>query len=239
MKISTLLIEAEVGGDDAVVANLKNLGFDVQPNEAGGKVYTVSKDGQSALLDLTTFEDMHDSLRTIEAAFDLGMDVEEPEFPIMNQKSSDHKLAQRVAAIGESEKTKIPVTASSSHRGKTHHHDVFLVQPDVATVKMQQMVGKKAQPIVQIAGTPGNWFLENFMQGSGPLAIDFGSNWILVNADEIRDYLAGQQSFAESKKKGLWYNIQQKRKRMGKNYRPAQPGEKGRPDPDAWENAQK
>jgi len=39
-------------------------------------------------------------------------------------------------------------------------------------------------------------------------------------------------------KKGLWYNIQQKKKRMGKNYRPAKPGSPNYPDKDAFKKAQ-
>jgi cellobiose-specific phosphotransferase system component IIB len=158
-------------------------------------------------------------------------------------QGTDHKLAQRVAAMGESARTKLPVQATSSASGKTYHHDVYLVQPDVAVAKMQKMVGKTAQPIVQIDKTPGSWYMNDFMKGSGPLSIDFGSGWTLVNADEIRDALvsqqrsSGEQSFSESKK-GLWHNIQQKRKRMGKNYKPAKPGEKGRPGAKAWKNAQ-
>lgn len=42
----------------------------------------------------------------------------------------------------------------------------------------------------------------------------------------------------QAKSKGLWYNIQQKKKRMGKNYRPAKPGSPDRPKKDAWEKAQ-
>jgi hypothetical protein len=42
----------------------------------------------------------------------------------------------------------------------------------------------------------------------------------------------------QAKNKGLWYNIQQKKKRMGKNYRPAKPGSKDRPSKEAWEKAQ-
>jgi len=169
-------------------------------------------------------------------------DPNNPDFPIMSQQSSDHKLAQRVAAIGESNKIKLPIQATSAHRGKTYHHDVYLLEPDVAVVQMQKMLGKEPQPIVQIEKTSGNWYLEDFMRGSGPLAIDFGAGWMLVNADEIRDHLSsmgrGEQSFAESNQ-GLWHNIHAKRKRMGKNYRPAKPGQKGRPKPEAWKNAGK
>jgi hypothetical protein len=42
----------------------------------------------------------------------------------------------------------------------------------------------------------------------------------------------------QSKNKGLWYNIQQKKKRMGKNYHPAQPGSPDRPSPEALKKAQ-
>lgn len=40
-------------------------------------------------------------------------------------------------------------------------------------------------------------------------------------------------------KPGLWENIRKKKQREGKKYRPAQPGDKDRPDPDAWKKAQK
>lgn len=37
----------------------------------------------------------------------------------------------------------------------------------------------------------------------------------------------------------LWENIRKKKERMGKKYKPAKPGDKDRPDPDAWKKAQK
>jgi hypothetical protein len=42
----------------------------------------------------------------------------------------------------------------------------------------------------------------------------------------------------QAKNKGLWYNIQQKKKRMGKNYLPAKPGSKDRPTQEALKKAQ-
>jgi hypothetical protein len=42
----------------------------------------------------------------------------------------------------------------------------------------------------------------------------------------------------EAGKKGLWDNIREKKKRMGKNYKPAKPGDKDRPDKEAWKKAQ-
>ena len=42
-----------------------------------------------------------------------------------------------------------------------------------------------------------------------------------------------------AKKPGLWENIRTKKEREGKKYRPAKPGDKDRPDPEAWKKAQK
>jgi hypothetical protein len=42
----------------------------------------------------------------------------------------------------------------------------------------------------------------------------------------------------QGKNKGLWYNIQEKKKRMGKNYRPAKPGSPDRPSQEALKKAQ-
>ena len=42
----------------------------------------------------------------------------------------------------------------------------------------------------------------------------------------------------QAKNKGLWYNIQQKKKRMGKNYRPAKPGSSDYPEKEAFKKAQ-
>ena len=39
-------------------------------------------------------------------------------------------------------------------------------------------------------------------------------------------------------KPGLWENIQKKKERMGKNYKPAKPGDPDRPDPEALKKAQ-
>lgn len=43
---------------------------------------------------------------------------------------------------------------------------------------------------------------------------------------------------SDAERKGLWHNIREKKKREGKNYRPAKPGDKDRPDPKAYKKAQ-
>jgi hypothetical protein len=58
----------------------------------------------------------------------------------------------------------------------------------------------------------------------------------------VTDYTKGEEITLEAevqgKNKGLWYNIQQKKKRMGKNYTPAKPGSPNRPTPEALKKAQ-
>lgn len=51
-------------------------------------------------------------------------------------------------------------------------------------------------------------------------------------ADDDKTMVAGE-------KPGLWENIRKKKERMGKNYKPAKPGDKDRPDPTSWKKAQK
>jgi hypothetical protein len=58
-------------------------------------------------------------------------------------------------------------------------------------------------------------------------------NKITANEEEII-----LEADIQAKNKGLWYNIQQKKKRMGKNYRPAKPGSKDRPTQEALKKAQ-
>jgi hypothetical protein len=40
-------------------------------------------------------------------------------------------------------------------------------------------------------------------------------------------------------KPGLWDNIRKKKEKMGKDYKPAKPGDKDRPDPEAWKRLTK
>ena len=60
----------------------------------------------------------------------------------------------------------------------------------------------------------------------------------------VTDYTKGSEeeitleAEVQAKGKGLWYNIQQKKKRMGKNYRPAPVGSPDRPTQEAIKKAQ-
>lgn len=61
---------------------------------------------------------------------------------------------------------------------------------------------------------------------------------VTSSAESSEQELLEELDESESKQ-GLWDNIRKKKKREGKNYRPAKPGDKDRPKKDAWEKAQK
>lgn len=54
----------------------------------------------------------------------------------------------------------------------------------------------------------------------------------------IHDFVMFVAEGAENKP-GLWENIRKKKEREGKNYKPAKPGDKDRPDQEAWKKSQK
>ncbi|MDB4348491.1 hypothetical protein OAA62_01100 [bacterium] len=58
-----------------------------------------------------------------------------------------------------------------------------------------------------------------------------------LTEEEKQDILLDEIDESEAKK-GLWENIRDKKKREGKKYRPAKPGDKDYPDPDALKKAQ-
>lgn len=61
---------------------------------------------------------------------------------------------------------------------------------------------------------------------------------ITKGTEEIEEEIAEFLDESESKQ-GLWDNVRKKKKREGKDYKPAKPGDKDRPDSDSWKKAQK
>lgn len=78
---------------------------------------------------------------------------------------------------------------------------------------------------------------EPFLQQMAALAEDYITtihNYVMFSQEPEE-----MEEVDAAKRKGLWDNIRNKKKRMGKNYKPAQPGSKDRPDQESWKKAQK
>lgn len=69
---------------------------------------------------------------------------------------------------------------------------------------------------------------------------EINENNFVVPSDE--DYVDFGEETEEwdwaADRPGLWENIRKKKEREGKNYKPAKPGDKDRPDQDSWKKAQ-
>ena len=64
-------------------------------------------------------------------------------------------------------------------------------------------------------------------------------NFIFPNEEDYMDFGEETEEWDIAKEKpGLWENIRKKKEREGKKYRPAKPGDKDRPDQEAWKRAQ-
>jgi len=98
------------------------------------------------------------------------------------------------------------------------------------SIKRDNPARRKAYRSRHGCDNPGPKYKANYwsckMWSAKPVSKITGSEEIILEAD------------IQAKNKGLWYNIQQKKKRMGKNYRPAPEGSKDRPTEDALKKAQ-
>ena len=76
---------------------------------------------------------------------------------------------------------------------------------------------------------------ESWLQGKIAITEDY----MRTIHDFVMYVSESDDSISASDKPGLWENIRKKREKEGKNYRPAKPGDKDRPDPKQWKELTK
>lgn len=76
---------------------------------------------------------------------------------------------------------------------------------------------------------------ESWLQGKIAITEDY----MRTIHDFIMFVSESADNISAADKPGLWENIRKKKEREGKKYKPAKPGDKDRPDPEAWKKAQK
>ena len=76
---------------------------------------------------------------------------------------------------------------------------------------------------------------ESWLQGKIAITEDY----MRTIHDFIMFVSEAADTISAGDKPGLWENIRKKKEREGKKYRPAKPGDKDRPDPEAYKKAQK
>ena len=80
-----------------------------------------------------------------------------------------------------------------------------------------------------------NNLTESWLQGKIAITEDY----MRTIHDFVKYVPSDDDNTFAADKPGLWENIRKKKEREGKKYRPAKPGDKDRPDPEAWKKAQK
>lgn len=96
---------------------------------------------------------------------------------------------------------------------------------------------RHAQSILESLGDPSikENLTESWLQGKIAITEDY-----MRTIHDFVKYVPSEDDNAfAGDKPGLWENIRKKKEREGKKYRPAKPGDKDRPDPEAWKKAQK
>lgn len=76
---------------------------------------------------------------------------------------------------------------------------------------------------------------ESWLQGKIAITEDY----MRTIHDFIMYVTEAADNISAADRPGLWENIRKKKERMGKNYRPAKPGDKDRPDSEQWKKLQK
>src|SRR6056300_2055886 len=79
-----------------------------------------------------------------------------------------------------------------------------------------------------------NNLTESWLQGKIAITEDY----MRTIHDFVKYVPSDDDNTFAADKPGLWENIRKKKEREGKKYRPAKPGDKDRPDPEAWKKAQ-
>jgi hypothetical protein len=80
-----------------------------------------------------------------------------------------------------------------------------------------------------------NNLTESWLQGKIAITEDY-----MRTIHDFIIYVEESESSSDAASKpGLWENIRKKREKMGKNYKPAKPGDKDRPDTKTWKKLTK
>lgn len=137
--------------------------------------------------------------------------------------------SQKSKAEDEIDFTKVEDTEVESPETEMMEYKNDFYQMSVGSLKAIMM---NAASVLQNLENPQvkENLTESWLQGKIAITEDYMRT--------IHDFVMFVSEGAENKP-GLWENIRKKKEKEGKNYKPAKPGDKDRPDPDAWKQAQK
>lgn len=126
----------------------------------------------------------------------------------------------------------IEMTSRSEEEIEEYKHE--FLEMNIGSIRA---IVQHAQNIIDSLDNPSvkNNLTESWLQGKIAITEDY----MRTIHDFVMFVLEDDDTSEGAKRPGLWENIRNKRKKEGKNYRPAKPGDKDRPDPKQWKRLTK
>jgi len=156
-----------------------------------------------------------------------------------------------VAALPEATKDKLGIKSKAEDGDFTKVEDMEVESPEMELMEYkydfyQMSLGsimsivKHAQAILDALDNPSvkEGLTESWLQGKIAITEDYVltiHNFLMFGESETDT----ESTEAGKNLPGLWENIRKKKEKMGKNYKPAKPGDKDRPDPEQWKKLTK
>lgn len=139
----------------------------------------------------------------------------------------------RIYDILNSIQSILPSSKSSDHEDMTEYKNDFYEM----SVGSLRAIMTHSQEILESLDKPEvrENLTESWLQGKIAITEDY-----MRTIHDFVMYVRESDDTSEGKSRpGLWENIRKKKEREGKNYKPAKPGDKDRPDPETWKKLTK
>jgi hypothetical protein len=160
-----------------------------------------------------------------------------PEFVAALPKATKDKLGIKTAKAEDGDFTQVEDMEDESPEMELMEYKYDFYQMSMGSI---QSIAQHAQAIVDALSNPSvkERLTESWLQGKIAVTEDYMltiHNFLMFGETET------DTEGAEAAKNlpGLWENIRKKKEREGKNYKPAKPGDKDRPDPEQWKKLTK
>ena len=154
-----------------------------------------------------------------------------------------------VAALPKATKDKLGIKTAKAENGDfLNVEDTEIEDPEVEMMEYQKDFYDMSVGSINAIMTHAKAILDNL--NNPTVAENLTESWLQGKIAITEDYMRtihdfvmfvseGADTTEGGSKPGLWDNIRKKREREGKNYKPAKPGDKDRPDPEQWKKLTK
>lgn len=157
-----------------------------------------------------------------------------PEFVAALPEATKEKLGIKKSKAEDGDFTMVEETEVESPEMEMMEYKMDFYEMSVGSLRA---IANHAQMILNSLDDPSvkENLTESWLQGKIAITEDY----MRTIHDFIMYVSEAADNVSAADKPGLWENIRKKKEREGKNYKPAKPGDKDRPDPDQWKKLTK